>query len=57
MELIYRNIQETSRHDIFEHSVLVLSKCDMIVLDGKDEERIMKLVNLTDPQLKEFPFK
>jgi hypothetical protein len=52
-----RNIQETSRQDIFEHSVLVLSKCDMIVLNGKDEERILNLVNLTDPQLKEFPFK
>eukprot|EP01035_Chromulina_nebulosa_P025605 gene25605-33434_t len=54
---LMKNIQETSRQDIFEHSVLVLSKCDMIVLNGKDEERILNLVNLTDPQLKEFPFK
>lgn len=54
--LVYcRDIHHHDRPDIFENSVLVLSKCDKI-RDSLEYE-VMEKIDLTSAQFKEFPYK
>ncbi|KAJ1401115.1 hypothetical protein B484DRAFT_239312, partial [Ochromonadaceae sp. CCMP2298] len=48
------DLQRTSRPDIFKNAVLVLSKCDTVRagLEGK----LMRLIELSSPQLVAFPY-
>ncbi len=51
----HRDIRQHHREDIFENSVLVLSKCDK-VRDGLEGD-IMEKIDLSSAQLKQFPYR
>eukprot|EP01036_Dinobryon_divergens_P033734 gene33734-43596_t len=48
---------EAFRPNIFEHTVLVLSKCDKINPEGTDGDRLVKLVNGVNKPCPDYPFK
>ena len=52
---INSSLSKNEREDIFSNSILVLSKCDKIRLGL--ERKIVQLIQLKSPQLKDFPYR
>lgn len=50
-----RDMRDSDRPHIFNNAVLVLSKCDKI--RAGLEGRIMGLIDLSSPNIQDYPFK